>query len=76
MINKRFLTCPQCGITNFYVKDNQGNRLLVKVDTDFQIIPVNNNETLDGFNLDELFCLGCSWHGIKNKLKKFLTHNS
>lgn len=71
MLNKRFLNCPQCGINNFYVKDNQGNRLLVKVDSDFQIIPVNNNETLDGFDLDEMYCLGCSWHDPIDKLIKY-----
>jgi hypothetical protein len=73
MTSKRHLKCPQCGISNFYVKDNLGNRLLVKVDSDFQIVQVNSNESLDGFNLDELFCLGCSWHGTSKKLKKFFS---
>ena len=67
----KFLKCPQCGISNFYLKDNSGNKLLVKVNYDFEIIPVNENETLDGFNLDEIFCLGCSWHGPIHKLKKY-----
>jgi len=71
MTSKRHLKCPQCGISNFYVKDNHGNRLLVKVDSDLQIFPVNSTESLEGFNLDELFCLGCSWHGSKNKLKRY-----
>lgn len=65
------MKCPQCGISNFYVKDNNGTRLLVKVTFEFTIIPVNENESLDGYNLDELFCLGCSWHGSKHKLKRY-----
>lgn len=66
------MKCPQCGISNFYVKDTMGNRLLVKVTYDFKIMPVNEHESLDGYNLDELFCLGCSWHGSKSKTKKFV----
>lgn len=71
MTGKKHLKCPQCGISNFYVKDNQGNRLLVKVDLDLQIIPANPDAKIDGYNIEELFCLGCSWHGLKNKLKRY-----
>ena len=69
----RFLVCPQCGIDRFFVLNKAGERVLVKVNRDFQIILINPDENLDGFNLDLLYCLGCSWKGSKNKLVKYLT---
>ncbi len=68
----RFLVCPQCGIIRFMVKNDRGESVVVQVTRDFEIIPVNQDESLDGFNLDYLFCLGCSWKGSKKKLVRFL----
>lgn len=67
----KFLVCTQCGIANFYVKNAKGERLNVKVTRDLEIIPVNNLESMAGYNLEELFCLGCSWHGKITELKKY-----
>jgi hypothetical protein len=54
------------------VKNDRGESVVVQVTRDFEIIPVNQDESLDGFNLDYLFCLGCSWKGSKKKLVRFL----
>ncbi|MCD4833843.1 MAG: hypothetical protein K8R31_08625 [Bacteroidales bacterium] len=67
----KFMVCPQCGIANFYVKNSIGERLNVKVTRELDIIPVDESKSLEGFNLNELFCLGCSWHGKISDLKKY-----
>lgn len=61
-------TCPQCGITNFYLKDNSGNRLLVKISEEGEVIPKNTGAKLEDFNTDVVYCLGCSWSGPLSKL--------
>lgn len=66
------MVCPQCGIRRFQVKDNQGNALVVQVNRDYEIIPVHDEESLEGYNLDVLYCLGCSWKGSINDLKKYI----
>lgn len=68
----KFLVCPQCGINRFYLKDLQGNRLLVRVSRDYEIIPIHPDDSLEGFLTEELFCLGCSWSGAKTHLVKYL----
>lgn len=65
------MICPQCGIAYFYVKNKQGEWMNVKVTRELDIIPVDESKSLEGFNLNELFCLGCSWHGKINDLKKY-----
>ena len=67
----RFLVCPQCGIANFYVKNEKGERINVKVTRDLEIVLIDNTKSLEGFNSEELFCLGCSWHGKIGELKKY-----
>lgn len=67
----KFMVCSQCGIAYFYVKNKQGEWLNIKVTRKFVIIPVDESKSLEGFNLNELFCLGCSWHGEINELKKY-----
>ncbi len=69
----RFLVCPQCGIDRFYVLNDQNERLLVKVTREYQIVTINPDEKTDGFDLDTLYCLGCSWKGSKSRLVKYLT---
>ncbi|MFA6127237.1 MAG: hypothetical protein WC699_08040 [Bacteroidales bacterium] len=69
----RYLVCPQCGIIRFVVKNSEGESLVVQVTRDFEIVPVNIGESLEGFNLDVLHCLGCSWKGSPKSLKKYLS---
>ncbi len=67
----RYLLCPQCGIRRFHVKDAQGNKCLVQVTTDYVVVPVNENDSLEGFDTTILYCLGCSWSGSPKSLKRY-----
>lgn len=66
----RKLLCPQCKIAAMYVKNEAGERLLVCVTTDGQVIPKNPEASTEGFDLSEVFCLGCSWHGSPKRMSK------
>jgi hypothetical protein len=65
----RNLQCPQCEIHRFYVKNELDENRLVTIDQQFDVIPVNPDESLDGFDLTMLYCLGCSWKGSPKSLK-------
>ncbi|HON18338.1 MAG TPA: hypothetical protein PK990_04125 [Salinivirgaceae bacterium] len=66
----KFLYCPQCGIRRFYIKNSRGQRLVIQVSQNYEYIPVNEGESIDGFELETLYCLGCSWSGPKERLSK------
>lgn len=65
----RKLLCPQCLIANLYVKNSNGERLLVYVTTDYEVIPSKEGSSTDGFDLETVYCLGCSWSGSPRRLK-------
>lgn len=67
----RKMLCPQCKIAAMYVKNALGERRLVYVTDQGEVVPKNRDESLDGFDLSEVFCLGCSWHGSPKKLVRF-----
>ena len=67
----RKLLCPQCKIPSFYVKDDQGNTLLVYVTDSFEVVPKNPKQSTEGFDLSTIYCLGCSWHGAPRKGVKY-----
>lgn len=69
----RYLVCPQCGIIRFHVKNGVGASVVVQVTREFEVVPVNPEESLEGFNLEYLYCLGCSWKGNIKSLKKYLS---
>jgi hypothetical protein len=60
--------CPQCKIHRFYLKNNAGERLVVIVNQDKEIIPIHQEESLNGFDTSVLYCLGCSWQGSVDRL--------
>ena len=66
----RKLLCPQCKIAAMYVKNEAVERRLVYVTADGQVIPKNPDESTEGFDLSEVFCLGCSWHGSPKRMTK------
>ena len=68
----KFLVCPQCGINRFFVLDSKAKRLVVRVSREYEILPLNPDDDLDGYNLATLYCLGCSWSGPKERLIKYL----
>ncbi|MBU3854998.1 MULTISPECIES: hypothetical protein [Bacteroides] len=63
--------CPQCKIPSVYVKNEKGERRLVYVTSDGTVVPKNPEETLDGYDLSEVFCLGCSWHGSPSRMARW-----
>lgn len=65
------LLCPQCKIASMYVKNALEERLLVYVNENKEIIPKNPEDSLEGFDLTVVYCLGCSWSGSPNKLVKY-----
>ena len=61
--------CPQCKIHRFYLKNEQGERLVVTVTSEKEIVPIHEHESLDGFDTSILYCLGCSWSGSVDRLE-------
>lgn len=66
----RKLLCPQCKIAGLYVKNRQGERLLVYTSDEGEVMPRNPDEDLEGFDLSIVYCLGCSWSGSPKRLVK------
>lgn len=60
--------CPQCKIRRFRIKNDADEWLVVTVTKDNQIIPIHPEQSIDGFDLEVLYCLGCSWKGSVKKL--------
>ena len=63
--------CPQCKIASFYLKNDANDRLLIYVNSDDQILLKYPEDSFDGFNQEEIFCLGCSWHGLPKRTVKY-----
>lgn len=66
----RKLLCPQCKIAAMYAKNEAGERLLVYVTSNGEVVPKYPETSTDGFDLSEVFCLGCSWHGSPKRMSK------
>jgi hypothetical protein len=62
------LLCPQCKIHRFCVKNKLGESVVVTVTEKLEIIPIHAHESIDGFDLTMLYCLGCSWSGSPESL--------
>jgi hypothetical protein len=60
--------CPQCKIGRFQVKNDKGEAVVVTVDKDNKIIPIHEGTSLEGYHLEILYCLGCSWKGSVRNL--------
>ena len=60
--------CPQCKIRRFQVKNDEGRSVVVMVSENNEIIPIHDDESLEGFDLTVLYCLGCSWKGSVKSL--------
>ena len=45
------LLCPQCKISSMYVKNSSGERRLVYVDENHNVVPKYPEESLEGFDL-------------------------
>jgi hypothetical protein len=51
------------------VKNEAGERRVVTVSSEGEIELVHPEESLEGFDLDVVYCLGCSWSGSVKSLK-------
>lgn len=60
--------CPQCKIASLFVKNELGERLLVYVLDNGEVVTKDPTASTDGFDLTDIYCLGCSWHGSPKRL--------
>ena len=67
---RKFL-CPQCKVAGLDVKNEQGERLLVYITQEGTVGPKDAEASTEGFDMTEIYCLGCSWHGSPKRLTKF-----
>lgn len=54
-----------------YVKNAKGDRLLVYVTSEGEVVCKNPEDSTEGFDLTEVYCLGCSWHGSPSKMVRY-----
>lgn len=47
--------CPQCKIAALYVKNEKGERRLIYVTAEGEVVPKYPDESLDGFDISEVF---------------------
>lgn len=62
------LMCPQCKIAALYVKNDCGERLLVYVLENGEVVPKDPEASVEGFDMTDIYCLGCSWNGSPKRL--------
>lgn len=65
------MLCPQCKVGVFCVKNTVGDRLTVYITEQGEVVPKYPDVSLDGYDLSEVYCLGCSWHGSPKRLVKY-----
>ena len=64
------LNCPQCDIHRFVVKNALKVGVVVTVNEQWEGIAVHAADSLVGFDLTVVYCLGCSWYGSPKSLRK------
>ena len=62
---------PQCKVWAFFVLNSSGVRLPVYVSREGEIVPKDPAASLEGYDLTEVYCLCCSWHGSPKRLLKY-----
>ena len=67
----RKMICPQCKVGAFFVLNGNGERLPVYVSREGEIVPKDLAASLEGYDLTEVYCLCCSWHGSPKRLLKY-----
>ena len=60
------MLCPQCKIAAMYVKNEAGERRLVYVTSEGEVVPKKEDESLEGFDLNEVFVWGVPGMEIPN----------
>lgn len=56
----RKMVCPQCKVGAFFVMNGQGERLPVYISDKGEIVPKDSTSSLEGYDLDTVYCLCCS----------------
>jgi len=64
----RKMVCPQCKVGAFFVMNGQGERLPVYISDKGEIVPKDSTSSLEGYDLDTVYCLCCSWRGTPKRL--------
>lgn len=62
------LLCPQCRIHRFRVFNAARESVVVTVNEHYEVVPIHEGVSLEGYFTDELHCLGCSWIGSPKAL--------
>jgi len=62
------LNCPECDISRYQVRNEHGQWVVVTVNDLYEILPVHPDDSLEGFDLTIIYCLGCSWSGSPKSL--------
>ena len=53
----RKMVCPQCKVGAFFVMNGQGERLPVYISDKGEIVPKDSTSSLEGYDLDTVYCL-------------------
>ena len=53
-----------------YVKNAKGDRLTVYVMEDGSVVARHPENSLEGYDLSVVYCLGCSWSGSPKRMVK------
>ncbi len=67
----RYLLCPKCKERRLFIKNSNNERLGIYVTHNYQIIPMNPEKSIEGFDTSIIYCLGCSWKGTLKDLVKY-----
>lgn len=54
-----------------YVKNSKGERLSVYVLETGEVILKDPSKSSEGFDMEEVFYMGCSWHGSPRRMVKY-----
>lgn len=50
------------------MRNANGDSVVVNVNENFEVVPIHPEESLEGFDLSIVYCLGCSWSGSPKSL--------
>ena len=67
----RKIICPLWKEGAFFILTSSGERLPVYVSREGEIVPKDPAASLEGYDLTEVYCLCCSWHGSPKRLLKY-----
>lgn len=67
----RKLLCPACKVGVFFVLNDEGERRIVYVNEKYEVVAKHPEESLEGFDLSIVHCIGCSWKGSPKRLVRY-----